>query len=176
MKPEIKLYKILLLLSVLFFSTSFRNAHPIKLTSSLIEYHPKTTSLRIECRVFIDDFTYSINNTFTKNINLSNLTKEDKKGIEDYFEKYYSITINDQKFPLKYKDSKVLEEHNVFILKFSQDVLPIKKGDQFCIENTLFFEEFTFMQTNMITVRIPPFITENYFEATFNDHSLPIDL
>ncbi len=173
---KMKSYTILLLLSVLFLFGSFKNTHPIKLTSSLIEYNSKTTSLRLECRVFIDDFTYSINSTFTKNINLSNLSKEDKKGIEDYFEKYYPITINDHRFPLKFMESKVLEEHNVFILKFSQDVLPIKKGDQLCIENTLFFEEFEFLQTNMITVRVPPFIGENYFEATFDNYSLPIDL
>ncbi|KZS41587.1 hypothetical protein AWE51_21525 [Aquimarina aggregata] len=176
MKLSTKFYTIWLLVNVVFFSTSFTSSHPIKLTSSLIEYNPKTSRLQIECRVFIDDFTYSIDGTFTNNINLSNLSKEDKKGIERYFEKFYPITINDHRFPLKYENSKVLEEHNVFILKFSQEVLPIKKGDQLCVENTLFFEEFAFMQTNMITVRVPPFINENYFEATFDDFSLPINL
>jgi len=178
MKLKIKFY-LTLLLSILFFSTSFGNSHPIKLTSSLIEYNHKITSLRIECRVFIDDFVYSINKTLIKNLNmssLSNLSKEDKKGIEDYFKKYYPITINDHRFPLKYEDSTVLEKHNVFILKFSQEVLPIKKGDQLCIENTLFFEEFAFMQTNMITLRVPPFITEDYFKMTYKDYSLPINL
>ena len=171
-----KLQNSLFLTVVLFFCTAIASSHPVKLTSSLIEYDPETTSLHMECRVFIDDFINSINGSFTNNIDLSNLSKEDKKGIEDYFIKYFPITINDQRFPLKYKDSKVLEEYNVFILKFSQDVLPIQKGDQLCIDNVLFFEEFDYMQTNMITLRIPPFISENYFEATVFDFSLPIEL
>jgi len=75
-----KLYKILLLSCLLLFSTSFNSLHPIKLTSSLVEFNPKANILRVECRVFIDDFTFSMNDTFTKNFNVSNLTKEDVKA------------------------------------------------------------------------------------------------
>ena len=176
MKLIIKCYKIILLLNVLLFCTSFKVSHPIKLTSSLIEYNPETTRIEMECRVFIDDFVYSINDTLTKNINLSNLSEEDKKGIEAYFEKHFVITINDKKFPLKYRLSKVMEEYNVFSVKFSEAISAIKKGDQICISNTLFFKEYDFLQSNKITVRIPPFITENYFEATSDNDSLSLNL
>ena len=165
-----------MLIGILFITTSFSNSHPIKLTSSLIIINPKTAGLEMECRVFIDDFTNSINSTFTKNINLTTLSAEDRKGIENYFEKYYVITINGKRFPLKYAESMVLEEHNVFILRFSQNVSSLNKGDQLCVENTLFFREFDFLQTNMITVRIPSLVEEVYFEATSNNYSLPIDL
>ena len=111
-----------MLTGILFILTSFSNSHPIKITSSLILLNPKTANLEMECRVFIDDFTNSINSTFTKNINLANLSDEDKQGIENYFKEYYVITINGKKFPLKYAESKVLEEHNVFILRFFQNL------------------------------------------------------
>ncbi len=175
MKPKIKTYKILMLFGVLLLSTSLKSAHPIKLTASLIEYNSKTNSIRMECRVFIDDFENSINSTLTKNINISNLSTEDKKGIEDYFKKYYTITINNKIYSLKYLESEILAEYNVFCIKFSESDLKIKKGDQICIKNKLFFEEFGFLQSNRITVRMEPFVTENY-QTTFDDYSITFNL
>lgn len=169
-----KFYKIVITIGILLFCSSI-SAHPIKLTSSLIEYNAEKMKLQIECRVFLDDFTNSINDTFVKNINLTNLSNKDKKGIESYFQKYYVISINGKRFPLKYISSKVLKEHNVCIFKFSQNISSIKKGDQLCVENKLFFEEFDLIQTNMVTLRFPPLIKELYFEAISDDYSLPID-
>jgi hypothetical protein len=166
-----KFYKTVFLLSVILFTTSFK--HPIKLTASLIEYDLNSTSLKTECKIFIDDFEKSINKTLTKNINLSDLTKEDKTGIEDYFEKYFNITINGKILPLKFKTSEVLKEYNVITIKFIENKLKIKKGDKLLIENTLFFEEFGYMQSNRITVRIPPFVTEDNHEAVVNNYAIP---
>jgi hypothetical protein len=166
-----KFYKTVFLLSVILFTTSFK--HPIKLTASLIEYDLNSTSLKTECKIFIDDFEKSINKTLTKNINLSDLTKEDKTGIEDYFEKHFNITINGKILPLKFKTSEVLKEYNVITIKFIENKLKIKKGDKLLIENTLFFEEFGYMQSNRITVRIPPFVTEDNHEAVVNNYAIP---
>ncbi|MFN7913125.1 MAG: DUF6702 family protein [Bacteroidota bacterium] len=146
--------------------------HPIKLTASLIEYNENTKMLSVECKVFIDDFEKSINKTLTKNIDLSTPTKEDKSGIEDYFEKYYTITINGKEMPLKYKASEVLKEYNVLTIKFSEKAIKLNKGDKILIENTLFFEEFGYLQSNRITIRIPPFITEDNHEALLNNYSI----
>lgn len=146
--------------------------HPIKLTASLIEYDEKTNALRMECKVFIDDFEKSINKTLAKNITVTALSHEDKKGIENYFEKYYNITHNGNKLPLKYKVSEVMKEYNVLTIKFSEKIIKLKKGDKVLIENTLFFEEFGYMQSNRITIRIPPFITEDNHEAVLNDYSI----
>lgn len=173
---KFKFYRTSKIVGVLLLCASLISSHPIKLTSSLIEYNPETTKLQIECRVFMDDFMNSINNGFNKNINLTKLTIEDKKRIESYFEEYYVITINGERSPLKYVVSKVMEEHNVCIFKFLQNIAAIKKGDQLCVENRLFFEEFDFLQTNMITVRIPHFVEEVYFEAMSTNYSLPINL
>ncbi len=171
-----KLHKTLLLLCLLLLSTSFNSLHPIKLTSSLVEFNPKNNIIRIECRVFIDDFTFSMNDTFTKNLNVSDLTKEDIKGIESYFMRYYKIFINDTIYPLVYTSSEVYKENNVVALKFAKKVPVIKEGDQICIENTLFFEDFGFLQSNRIVVRVPPFIEENYFEVTMYDEPISLNL
>ena len=173
---KLKSYKILVLLFVVCFSTGFKNTHPVKLTAALVEYNPKTKGLRMECRVFIDDFTYSINRTLTKDINISALTEEDKKGIEDYFKKYYTLTVNNKELPLKYKASKVMTEYNVFAIQFFEDVIPIKKGDVISINNALFFEEFDFLQSNRITVRIPPLISEEYYETTSDNNPITLNL
>ena len=49
-----------LLISCLIISFTSQAVHPIKLTASLIEYRPETKSIRMECRVFIDDFEQSV--------------------------------------------------------------------------------------------------------------------
>ncbi|MBQ4822881.1 hypothetical protein J8M14_22630 [Aquimarina sp. MMG016] len=130
----------------------------------------------MECRVFMDDFTFSMNDTFTKNFNASNLSKEDLEGIEDYFERYYKIFINDKIYTLTYISSEVFEKHNVLSIKFSNKIPVIAEGDQICIENTLFFEDFDFLQSNRITVRIPPFISEDYYEITSLDKPITLNL
>ncbi|WP_298317565.1 DUF6702 family protein [uncultured Aquimarina sp.] len=171
-----KSHQILLLGCLLLFSTSFSSSHPIKLTSSLIQSFPESNSLEVECRVFIDDFTFSMNDTFTKNFNASDLSKEDIEGIENYFKKYYKIIINDKIYTLTYISSEVFEKHNVLSIKFSKKIPVIKEGDQICIENTLFFQEFDFLQSNRMTVRIPPFISEDYFEVTSLDKPITLNL
>jgi len=163
--------KTLLCLCIVILTTSFK--HPIKLTASLIDYDVKNSSLKMECKVFIDDFEKSINKTLTKNINLSNLSKEDIKGIDDYFENYFTIILNSKALPIKYKSSEVLKDYNVFALKFSDNVVKIKKGDKLEISNTLFFSEFDYMQSNRMTIRIPPFIVEDNYESTINNYLIP---
>lgn len=171
-----KFYTLLALLFLMFFSTSFNNLHPIKLTSSLIQVNPKTNKIWVECRVFIDDFTFSMNDTFTKNFNASNLSKRDKDAIESYFEKYYKIFINDTTYPLVYTSSQVFEKQNVLSIKFSKEVPIIKEGDQICVDNSLFFDDFGVLQSNMITIRIPPFISEEYYESTTLDEPITLNL
>ena len=68
-----------LLLSALIF-TSF--THPLKLTTSLIEYNDSDEQFLVECRVFIDDFSNTINR---KDLDVSNLSKADIEEIEYYF-------------------------------------------------------------------------------------------
>jgi hypothetical protein len=127
----------------------------------------------MECKVFIDDFEKSINKTLPKNINVSNLTKEDIKGLEDYFDTYLKISFNGKELPIKYKTSEVLREYNVLTVKFTDHLIKIKKGDKLEISNTLFFTEFGYIQSNRMTIRIPPYIIEDNQEATMNNYTIP---
>lgn len=163
--------KTLMCLCVVILTTSFK--HPIKLTASLIEYDVKTSSLKMEFKVFIDDFEKSINKTLTKNINLSDLSKDDIKGIDDYFDDYFKITLNSKALPVKYKSSELLKEYNIFTIKFTDNVVKFKKGDNLEISNTLFFTEFGYVQSNRMTIRIPPFVIEDNHETTLNNYLIP---
>ena len=149
---KIRFFKTMLFLSILFVTSSFR--HPLKLTASLIEYKPTTTSIRMECRVFIDDFENSLNK---ENFNAHSLSKEDQAEIEYFFDQFYTIQINGKKFPLNFKSSEILEGYNVLVIKFAENDLKIKKGDHLLVENKLLFEQFGSLQSNRMTIRIPPF-------------------
>ncbi|MEM6361694.1 MAG: DUF6702 family protein [Bacteroidota bacterium] len=144
------------LLLVFLISSSF--THPLKLTTSLIEYHLKKSSLYLECRVFIDDFENSIDR---KGMTALSLTKEDKDEIEYYFNEFYDIELSGRKLYLNYKSSEIYSSNNILVLKFSITNLMISKGDQLFIENRLFFADFGRQQSNQMTIRIPPFMSED---------------
>lgn len=166
MRSKFFIYLITLIITLGVISSK----HPIKLTATLIEYKPESKMLRVECKVFIDDFENSINKLLAKDINVNNLSKEDKEGIEEYFGQNYKITINDAIFPLKYMESEVIKEANVFSIKFEPKIIQINKGDRLFVANTLFFTEFGYKQSNRITFRIPPYITEENFESTLKNY------
>lgn len=167
---KIKLVKTILLLSILLIFSSFK--HPLKLTASLIEYNPEANNIRMECKVFIDDFEDTINK---KDFNVSNLTKGDKEEIEYFFDEFYHIIINGKKLPLNYKSSEVIKGKNVLIIKFAENDFTLKKGDNILIENQLFFKEFGNLQSNRITVRIPPFFTEKNYLVKLDDYSISLN-
>ena len=150
------------LLCTFFTSTSFN--HPIKLTTSLIEYDSEKSSINIECRVFIDDFQDTINR---KDFNPSNPSKEDIEEVEYYFDEFYRILLNSSKLTLSYKSSKAYLANNVLSIKFLVENVTLNKGDALQIENKLFFEKFGPLQSNKMTIRIPPFVEEGYHETTF---------
>jgi len=146
--------------------------HPIKLTASLIEYDVKNKRLKMECKVFMDDFEKSINKTLAKNINLSNLSKEDMKGIGNYFGNHYKIILNNKTLPIKYESSELLNKYNIITIKFTANVVKIKKGDKLIISNALFFAEFGSIQSNRMTIRIPPFVVEDNHESSLNNNRI----
>lgn len=143
--------------------------HPIKMTTSLIEYDSGKKSMNIECRVFIDDFQNTLNRS---ELNPSNLSKEDIAEIEYFFDEFYRIVVGGKKLILNYESSNVYGSNTVLSLKFSIDNLVINKGDALLIENKLFFSEFGTLQTNKMTIRIPPFVSEDYKETTFYNYSV----
>ena len=170
-KMKFKLYYIISFLSMLIIFSSYN--HPIKLTSSLIEYDLKTKKMSMECRVFIDDFQDALN---IKDWNVSKLSKENIEAIEYYFDEFYPVMVSDKKLSWVYKTSDVYGANNVLGLKFEVVEVDIEKGDELLIENKLFFLEFAFLQNNQMTVRMPPFVTEKFFESTHEDYSIQFTL
>jgi hypothetical protein len=166
--------RIVLLIAIVALTASFR--HPIKLTASLIEYSPKTNCLKMECKIFIDDFEKSINKTLAKNIDTSNPSKEDINGIDDYINSYINLSLNNKTLNIKYKTSEIVKTYNVLLIKFEDINVKLKKGDKLLIENALFFEEFGYAQSNRITIRIPPFIAEDHYETTLDNYSFLLNL
>ena len=167
-----KTYKILLTLGIVLFLTSFTVTHPLKLTTSLIEYNHEKNTLHMECRVFMDDFLLSIG----KSVNLSDPSKDEQKLLEDHFARNYVIMLNDQVYPFQLNYWEVMEEQNVYIMKFKIDTFSLKKGDQLCIKNQLFFKEFDFLQSNKVTLKIPPIIEQLYFETVSSRREVTLNL
>ena len=65
---KLKITNILLLSLALLFPL-ISAAHPLKLSASLIEYDPKDKTIRLECKVFLDDFDLEGSLTFTRQLN-----------------------------------------------------------------------------------------------------------
>lgn len=145
--------------------TSF-HSHPIKLTSSEIKYDEKSKSVRIECKVFIDDFAPAISSSLLTSLNQKNLTKDDKRRIENYFTENYKIVINNKNLAWEI-DSYDISKNVLTIIYYNQNIT-IKKGDQLIIENKLLFETFKEVQSNWMTIRFPPYIKNYNFESVID--------
>lgn len=157
-------YNALFILFIWFSLVSFNKAnHPLKLTASEIRYNEKSKQINMECKVFVDDFGPAVNSTIMKKILDSNLSDDDKLAIENYFALNYRILVNDKLIPLKIADYTV--KSNVLNLVFAKQSITLKKGDKLVIENNLLFKEFGPVQSNWVTLRIPPFVPNNSFES-----------
>ncbi|MDG1160840.1 MAG: hypothetical protein P8M76_02080 [Flavobacteriaceae bacterium] len=161
-----KKIKQILILSSLLILFSF--SHPIKLTSSIIKYDKETKVLSMECKVFVDDFAPAIDQALEHRINNKTLTKDDLSRIEDYFITNYKIFIDGEKLPLAIDQYKVA--NNVMTLSFSSIYITLKKGNKLNIENELLFEKFPDLQSNWMTIQIPPFLSNYNFESKFENY------
>lgn len=166
---RLKLYVLILACSIMLTTVSTTSEHPIKLTASEIKYDIKTNSIKIQCKVFVDDFAPAINPDLEDNINNLTVSDNEKQLIEDYFATKYKISINDKKLPLKFKSYKV--EYNAMTVEFLETNITLKKGDTIHIENQLLFEEFGPMQSNWMAIRIPPFLPNYNFESKIEDYT-----
>ena len=172
----LKLSAVLFLFSLLVIAKPGMS-HPLKLSASLVEYDPETKSLRMECKVFRDDFERSLSRAILKGKDPSTIKREDKSKIVDaFFKKYYTITHNGKKLPLNLQSSKFLEGHNVLVLRFKPSKIRLRKGDTISIKNTLFFQDFGYAQSNRMTVRIPNFSLNENKVSTFSDFKFSFNL
>ncbi|WP_299675863.1 DUF6702 family protein [uncultured Tenacibaculum sp.] len=156
-----KKFKITFFLIGIFLVFSSFN-HPLKITASLIEYNANEKKIRVECKVFVDDFLQSMG----RPMNVNHLNEKDIADIEKYFNEYYVITVNDQKFNFNYDSSYFQKALNVLTIKFNESDLVVKKGHILKVKNTLLFDVFGFLQSNRMELRFPPFFKSSYFEST----------
>jgi len=166
--------KLRIFISIIAFATLFSfssksKEHPLKLSASEIIYDTEAKTIRMKCRVFIDDFSMVVNKTLLKDINLLNLTKEDKAGIQNYFNAKYKISVNGKMLPLKFKSYR--QDYRIMYIEFSETDITLKKGDTLYVENSLLFEAFGSAQSNWIALRIPPFVPNNNFESKLGNHT-----
>lgn len=122
----------------------------------------------MECKVFIDDFAPAIGPNLENRINDKSLTKDDLLRIENYFRTNYKIFIDGKKLLLTVDKYKVA--NNVMTLSFSSTYITLKKGDKLNIENELLFEKFPDLQSNWMTIQIPPFLPNYNFESKFDNY------
>ena len=116
-------------------------AHPLKLSASLLQYDENEKTLRMECKVFVDDFERSLRNSVLKNVDRSKLEQSDEERvIDEYFQRFYRIKLNDQPVALKVVSTTPLRRQNVLVLRFEASELEFKHGDILEIKKLLFFE------------------------------------
>ena len=149
------------------------SSHPLKLSASLIEYDGVKKSIRMECKVFIDDFELSLMNSVLKRKKPSEVKKADRPGvIEAYFQQFYRLKHNGKQLSWKFKSLTPLHRENVLVIQFADISLKLQKGDRLVIENTMFFRDFGYAQTNRIAVRIPAFKVKDAHAASVRNHVL----
>jgi len=136
--------------------------HPLKLSTSLLEYDEEGSKLSLHCRVFIDDFANTLNR---QKMDPASLSFEDMAAIESYVHKFFKLTVNGKPYYYRYQSSEVLGGNTVLNLKFLIKDIEIASGDELIIDNLLLFTKFGAMQTNQMTMKIPPFVDEEFFEA-----------
>ena len=157
---------LLLLFISISFAFSFYN-HPVKLTSSLIKYKASEKKVTIECKFFIDDFGPSLRADLEDKMNAMTLTKDDLAFIEKYIATKYKIFLNGEKVILKLENYK--SKDNVLTSYIAIENISFKKGDVLRIENELLFEVFTDLQSNWMTIKIPPYISNAAFESNIDN-------
>jgi len=146
-------------------------SHPLKMSSALIEHNPEKETIRLECKVFIDDFQLSILDAMEKGV-VPVTTERSKRHllIESYFGEYFIIGYNEKVLPLKLKSVTPLSEQNVFQIQFVEVPLKLRNRDRLVIKNTLMFKDFGLAQTNRFIVRIPAFKFQAVQAATIENH------
>jgi len=122
----------------------------------------------MECKVFIDDFSPAIGPNIEHRVNNKSLSRDDLLSIENYFNTNYKIFIDGDKLPFVINNYKVA--NNVMTLSFSITNITLKIGNKLNIENELLFEKFPDLQSNWMTIQIPPFLPNYNFESKFENY------
>ena len=152
------------------------SSHPLKLSASLIDYDPGQQGIRVQCKVFMDDFQLSLLNSVLKGRDPRKVKKQERPAlIEKYFEQFFSIEHNGRRLLWKVDSLTPLYRENVLVIRFKRMKARLSKGDSLSIKNAIFFRDF-YDQTNRTVVRIPSFGIEDAHAATIKNYSYVYEL
>ena len=153
------------------------NAHPLKLSASIIKYDSARRSLRMECKVFIDDFQLSLVNSILKDRDPNSVKREDRRElIEQYFQMFYSVRHNGRSLTWRVEQVIPLYRENVLVIQFDSGMTRLKKGDKVTVENTIMFRDFGSAQTNRTVMVIPEYDIDDGHAATVRDYTMTYTL
>ena len=158
------------------FLPSTASSHPLKLSATLIDYDSGQQGIRVQCKVFMDDFQLSLLNSVLKGRDPRKVRKQDRpRLIEKYFGQFFSIEHNGRRLPWKVQSLTPLYRENVLVIRFSKMPANLSKGDTLSIKNAIFLRDF-YDQTNRTVVRIPSFGIEDAHAATIKNYSYVYEL
>ncbi len=145
--------------------------HPIKMSSTDIEYIQFEKRIEMSCSFFADDFKKALKQEKIRDINIGKPTKEDLSALNKYMNTNMKITVDNKIFPLVIASTYFDASSNLFKINFEFEKVALKKGTSFTFENKILFNIFGYMQTNYVYISIPPFVMQEGFSFTLDNYS-----
>ena len=141
------------LLFILLFNLNIY-AHPIKLTTSKLQYYPTTGLIELTVNFFLDDLIPVLKKQYKiPALNIEQNKILAKKIISDYTDNKLHIWINDKEYNLELKDISPIQT-NVLQAKFMFTLKPLNKIGKLEVINQLLFEAYE-DQVNILHVFVP---------------------
>ncbi|RDV10754.1 hypothetical protein DXT99_25735 [Pontibacter diazotrophicus] len=143
-----KVFSVLLLL-LAFLATQPASAHDYHASITDVKYNPRTQSLEVAVKVFMDDLENALSRQTNTKVTYSSNSEEVKKYISDYLQKTLSFELEKGK-PLK---SKLLgSEEDVDVVWMYVEV-PVQKATlaQLYVKNAILTDLFT-DQMNIVNI------------------------
>ena len=145
-------------------------SHPIKMSMLYVEYKPESKSLVVECRLFGDDLTVAIEEEMGRKINLGYWGDTEQELVNSFIEKHVNIRFGSRVCNLQFYDYEYNRSNNLVTLRYEFNAIALQVGDKVVLTNSLFFKQFSYMQTNILQIQIPK-VAETTVECSMNDYT-----
>lgn len=143
--------------------------HPLHLSISELELSPKSGSLEISHRIFIDDLENAIKDRTGIAVSLSDPKDPElaQQLVGDYIHQHFRLQLNGKSIMPQYLGYEVEEE----AIWAYMEVPKVRKISSVSVQNTLFFKRFT-DQINIINVKVGDSLKSLRLEANEPEGSL----
>ncbi|PID70208.1 MAG: hypothetical protein CSA39_02055 [Flavobacteriales bacterium] len=146
------------------------SAHKFYVSMKKVEFVPKSKTVQITMRIFIDDLQLAVNNEFNKQIELAVTDESDDYNylINKYLNKRFKLIINGKEQPLNFLGKEY--DYDLAILFI--EVENINSIESIAIDDTMLMKEFP-TQKNIIKLKINNikktfFLTEDKHKDVLN--------